>query len=118
MTGPRLLLPLAGVTWAFLLGWLGLTSADAVGAKHCTDAKKHALGMCVDREVRGGWTEGLVVLACQLSAGQRAEGKGQRRCQRLDRCAAMALSKPVFIAKKCVASVNHWLAKTTSGQFR
>lgn len=56
---------------------------DAVNAMHCADAKKHAVGMCVDREIRGGWTEGLVVLACQPLAGQRAKalsGSGSLRC--------------------------------------
>lgn len=113
MSEPRLLLPLAGVIWAFLLGWHGLIRADAVHAKHCADAKKHALGMCVDREIGEG---GQKAWWCWLA--NHWQGREQRRCQVLDRCAAMALSKPVFIAKKCVASVNHWLAKTTSGQFR
>lgn len=57
---------------------------DAVNAKHCADAKKHAVGMCVDREKSGvGWTEGLVVLACQPLAGQRAKAlskTGSLRC--------------------------------------
>lgn len=80
---PRLLLPLAGVIWVFLLGWLGLTRADAVGARHCADAKKHAVGMCVDREIRGGWTECLVVSACQPLVGKRAKAlseTGSLRC--------------------------------------
>ena len=83
MTVARLLLPLAGLIWAFLLGWGGLKRADAVHARHCADVKKHAVGMCVDREIRGGWTEGLVVLTFQPLAGQRAKAlseTGSLRC--------------------------------------
>jgi hypothetical protein len=78
-----LLLPLAGVIWAFWLGRGDLKRAEAVNAMHCANAKKHALGMCVDREIRGGWTEGLVVLLCQPLVGQRAKAlskTGSLRC--------------------------------------
>jgi len=97
----------------FLLGWPGLKCADPVNAMHCADAKKHALGMCVDGESRGGWTGGLVVLACQPLEGKRAKalsGAGSLRCN--------GANEAGVHRKKCVASVNHWLAKTTSGQFR
>lgn len=75
--------------------------------------KKHALGMYVDREIRGGWTEGLVVLACQPLAGQSAKALSETGSLRCNGAIEAGVHR-----KKCVASVNHWLAKTTSGQFR
>lgn len=71
---------------------------DAVNAKHCTDAKKHALGMCVDRDQgrvdRRPGGAGLPTIG-------RAEGKGAVR----DGIAALQWR----YRSRCSSQKNAWL---------